>query len=374
MIVVKQRHVLVTGAHGFIGKNLICRLNESLDNVVMSFGRSNTQAELIEFVKNADIIVHLAGENRPLDVDKFLLVNVGLTKILCEAIIDSGRNIPIIFSSSVQVDKNNFYGGSKLAAEELLKELHHQTASPVSIYRLPGVFGKWCKPNYNSVVATFCHNISRDLPITVDNDDLSLSLVYIDDVVEAFLKNIESFKIGFEYRDIQPLYEITLGELAGQINNFKQCRKNLMIERVGSGFLRALYSTYLSYLGPDKFSYELTSHADERGVFVEMLKTPDTGQFSFLTVQPGVTRGSHYHHTKTEKFLVVSGEVKMKFRHLISGETHQILLSKDKYQVVDTIPGWAHDITNIGQDVAVVILWANEVYDPQNEDCIACKV
>ena len=371
---VKKRQILVTGAQGFIGKNFICRLNELPNNYVMSFGRTNEQAELIELVNKADFIFHFAGENRPSDENQFSLVNVELTKVLCEAIKKTGRKIPIVFTSSTQVDRNNSYGNSKLAAEELLKDLSLKTKSPVSIFRLPGVFGKWSKPNYNSVVSTYCHNISRKLPIVVDKEDFVLNLVYVDDLVEAFLKTINNRGKGIDYVKIQPLYNITLGELASQIKRFQQFRKNLMIENVGSGFLRALYSTYLSYLEPSNFSYELTPHVDERGLFVEILKTPHSGQFSFLTVEPGITRGSHYHHTKTEKFLIVAGEVQIRFRHLISGETYQIELSSSKHQIIDTIPGWVHDITNIGREVAIVILWANEVFDPQNPDCIACKV
>jgi UDP-2-acetamido-2,6-beta-L-arabino-hexul-4-ose reductase len=236
------------------------------------------------------------------------------------------------------------------------------------------VFGKWCKHHYNSVVATFCHNISHDLPIQMNNPDFELSLVYIDDVVEEFVKIIQGAKGDKKELSVQPEYKIKLGDLADQINTFRESRDSLITERVGSGLVRKLYSTYLSYLSPKQFSYSIPSYGDERGMFAEMLKTKDSGQFSFFTAKPGVTRGGHYHHSKTEKFLVIQGEAKFGFRHIISNETHEIVTSVNKLKIVETVPGWSHDITNIGTGEMVVMLWANEIFDPDNPDTIVYKV
>jgi UDP-2-acetamido-2,6-beta-L-arabino-hexul-4-ose reductase len=242
------------------------------------------------------------------------------------------------------------------------------------IYRLPNVFGKWCRPNYNSVVATFCHNIAHDLPIQINDPSAQLHLVYVDDVVSEFLRALESMSNGVRWGDVAPKYSTTLGELAAQIEAFKNCRSTLMSERVGTGLVRALYATYVSYFPPSKFAYDLPRHGDERGVFVEMLKTHDCGQFSYFTAHPGVTRGSHYHHSKTEKFLVISGFARFDFRHIVTNETYEVFTSGDSPQVVETVPGWSHNITNVGQNEMVVMLWASENFDSDRNDTIRCKV
>jgi UDP-2-acetamido-2,6-beta-L-arabino-hexul-4-ose reductase len=370
----KMQTVLITGADGFIGKNLFVRLKEQAEVQILSFIRGNSTEALLAMVEKADAIVHLAGENRPSNVADFARVNTELTRPLCNAIRASGRNIPFILISSTQAAYDNPYGKSKLAAEQLAETLASETNNSTIIYRLPGVFGKWCKPNYNSVVATFCHNISRDLPIQIDDPAKTLQLVYIDDVVDELLRALVTKKSGLCKVDINQKYTITLSELAEQITAFKNCRTSLISERVGTGLTRALYATYISYLPPKNFVYDLPRHSDERGTFVEMLKTPDCGQFSFFTVHPGITRGSHYHHTKTEKFLVVNGVARMRFRHMITGEMCDITISSDKAQVVESIPGWVHDITNIGESEAIIMLWANEVFDHQRPDCIPCEV
>jgi UDP-2-acetamido-2,6-beta-L-arabino-hexul-4-ose reductase len=370
----KQRRILVTGADGFIGKNLIVRLREQSETKVLAFLRGHSDEILLEMVAQADAIVHLAGENRPKDVADFALVNTELTRTLCNAIHATGRNIPLILASSTQATHDNPYGKSKLAAEQLIEDFVIETANSAVIYRLPGVFGKWCKPNYNSVVATFCHNIIRGLPIQIKDAAVTMQLVYIDDVVDELLLALDALKPGLHRGEVNQTYIISLGQLSEQIQAFQHCRTSLISERVGTGLTRALYSTYISYLPPEQFTYDLPRHADNRGIFVEMLKTPDCGQFSFFTVHPGVTRGSHYHHSKTEKFLLVSGEARMRFRHMITGETLAITVSSARPQVVDSIPGWVHDITNIGQTEAIIMLWANEIFDSQHPDCIPCKV
>ena len=366
--------VLVTGAQGFMGKNLIVHLSEMVGVEVLSFVRGDSIEVLNELVAQADSIVHLAGENRPADIADFTFVNINLTRSLCEAIVDTGRNIPLILASSTQAESDTLYGQSKRAAEQIVEGYATETGNHAVIYRLPGVFGKWCKPNYNSVVATFCHNIARDLPIQVNDAEATLLLVYIDDVVDEFLRVLKDVQLGLVWSKIEQTFTITLGELSVQITAFKNCRTTLISERVGTGLTRALYATYISYLQPEQFVYDIPIYSDERGIFAEMLKTADSGQFSFFTVHSGVTRGSHYHHSKTEKFLVVSGVVRMRFRQLITGETFEVTVSNDKAQVVNSIPGWVHDITNVGASEAIVMLWANEVFDKQKPDCIPCKV
>jgi len=366
-------NVLVTGAYGFIGKNLIVRLNE-LDIQVATYTRKNKTQDLERLIKDVDYVVHLAGENRPKDEKDFDVVNAGLTSFICDVVRSSGKNTSIILASSTQAELDNAYGKSKLDAEVVVKELEIDTGCPVYVYRLPGVFGKWCKPHYNSVVATFCHNISHDLPIQVNNPDFELNLVYIDDVVEEFVKIIQGAKDDKKELSVQPEYKIKLGDLADQIKIFRESRDSLISERVGDGLIRKLYSTYVSYLSPEQFSYSIPSYGDERGMFAEMLKTKDSGQFSFFTAKPGVTRGGHYHHSKTEKFLVVQGRAKFGFRNVATDETYEIIATSKELKIVETVPGWSHDITNIDTEEIIVMLWANEIFDPDNPDTITHKV
>lgn len=366
--------ILLTGANGFIGKNLFVRLQELKKFQVSTFGRGDAIINLPNLVQESDIVIHLAGENRPAKASDFVVGNTELTEKICAAIGGARRPIPFIVASSVQSTEDTPYGKSKRNAEIIVEKFCKDTNNPTVMYRLPGVFGKWCKPNYNSVVATFCHNIAHNLPIRIDNYDSDLRLVYIDDVIDEIINAIESLKPGFQWGVISPQYKIKLGELAEKIKAFHNSRKSLLTEKVGDGFLRALYSTYISYLSPQDFKYEVPSYSDERGVFIEMLKTPTYGQFSCFTVIPGVTRGSHYHHTKTEKFLVLQGLALMKFRNLVTGEVYEINLSSERFEIVDSIPGWVHDITNIGQEKVIVMLWANEIFDKNKPDCIPCLV
>ena len=366
-------NVLVTGSDGFIGTNLIVRLNE-LGIKVTTYKRDNSIQDLKDLIKDADFIVHLAGESRPKDEKDFDVVNFGLTASLCDAVRSSGKNISIIFASSTQVKFKNAYGKSKLDSEIALEALQVNTGCPLFVYRLPGVFGKWCKPNYNSVVATFCYNINQGLPIQVNNANFELTLVYVDDVIEEFVKVIEGKRRHKNELSVQPEYKIKLGDLADKINLFKESRTSLITEKVGTGFLRKLYSTYQSYLSPERFAYSIPSYGDERGIFAEMLKTKDCGQFSFFTAGPGVTRGGHYHHSKTEKFLVIQGEAKFGFRHVASDEVFEIITSSKELKIVETVPGWSHNISNIGTEDMIVMLWANEIFDAENPDTIAYKV
>jgi UDP-2-acetamido-2,6-beta-L-arabino-hexul-4-ose reductase len=373
-----NRRILVTGSNGFIGKNLLLHLNELQGLTVVTFGRTDEVATLPNLIAAVDAVVHLAGENRPTDVSAFEQVNTGLTVKICEAIRNenskTGRYLPLILTSSIQAELDNLYGQSKLAAEQAVQMLANDIHNPVAIYRLPGVFGKWCKPNYNSVVATFCYNKAHDLPVKINDDSAQIRLVYIDDVVKSIIDILSTKWVGVVHRTIEPEYKISLDQLSKQIDAFKNCRGSLVSERVGTGFTRALHAIYLSYLPVNKFSYSVPAHIDERGIFIEMLKTKDSGQFSFFTAYPGVTRGGHYHHSKTEKFLVIKGHARFGFRHILTNEVHHIETEGNRPQIVETVPGWTHDITNIGKEEMVVMLWANEIYDRANPDTITSKV
>lgn len=366
--------VLVTGSRGFVGKNLVVRLGELPGFEVVGFERGDVLGALPDKVRQVDAVVHLAGENRPRDAADFVQGNVELTKALCTAIQVSGRKTPLVLASSIQAGFPNPYGQSKRAAEQAVEQLAARTGNPAVIYRLPNIFGKWCKPNYNSVVATFCHNIACDLPIQINDAATPLRLVYVDDVISELLRALGAMAEGLSWGEVAPEYTITLGELAAQIEAFKNCRSTLVSERVGTGLVRALYSTYVSYFPTSNFAYDLPRYGDERGVLVEMLKTPDSGQFSYFTARPGVTRGEHYHHSKTEKFLVIKGSARFGFRHIVTNETYELFTSGDVPKVVETVPGWTHDITNVGGEEMVVMLWANEVFDRVHPDTIACKV
>jgi len=366
--------VLVTGSNGFIGKNLVLRIGEVDEFSVILFTRDMGISSLPSLVGAADAVVHLAGENRPENIDDFVIGNVGVTEAICAAVRDSGRKIPVIFTSSSQALLENSYGSSKLEAEIIVEKLYSDISNNCVIYRLPGVFGKWCRPNYNSVVAPHCYNLARDLPVRIDDPNAILTLVYVDDVIEDIISVLRGASKGLDRRDIAPAYSITLEELSAQIERFKVSRETLVSEEVGTGFVRALYSTYVSYLPLNKFTYQLPCYADERGVFVEMLKTQNSGQFSFFTAHPGVTRGGHYHHSKTEKFLVLNGTARFGFRSLNTGETLEVIVDQSVPTVVETIPGWAHDIKNIGSNDLVVMLWVNEIFDPLYPDTITSKV
>ncbi len=382
--------VLITGANGFVGKNLQLHLAERKDVQVVCFTRDDGMKQLSALLHGVDFVFHLAGVNRPQDPQEFATGNLDLTQALCQAVCAvaeaSGKKVPIVYTSSTQAGRDNPYGQSKLGAEEALLAASRSHQMPVHIFRLPNVFGKWCKPNYNSAVATFCNNIARGLPIQVNDPTAPITLVYVDDVIERFVQLMDgadamdcraslAMTDGAQvFATVAPQYTTTVGELVRQIQAFKDSRSSLMTERVGTGLVRALYATYVSYLPVESFAYTVPQYSDPRGVFAEMLKTPDCGQFSFFTAHPGITRGGHYHHSKTEKFLVIKGQARFKFRHMQTGQTHELFTAGDKSEIVETVPGWTHDITNIGADEMVVMLWANEVFDRERPDTFACAV
>jgi UDP-2-acetamido-2,6-beta-L-arabino-hexul-4-ose reductase len=360
--------VLVTGADGFIGRNLSAVLAPREGARIIPVTRSSSEPDLVAGVAIADVVVHLAGTNRPHEVTEFAAVNADFTGRLCDAIRRAGRPVPLILASSAQAELDNPYGRSKRKAEDHVFRLHAEAGSPVAVYRLPGVFGKWARPNYNSVVATFCHSTAHGLPLNIHDPQAQLRLVHVDDVMQDFLRRIEGDWPMDGRASVAPVYESTVGEIAELVRSFRASRDTLLIERVGTGLIRALYSTYISYLPPEQFSYRVPKYGDPRGVFAEVLKTPDCGQFSFFTARAGVTRGSHYHHTKTEKFVVIRGRARFRFRQILDGRTFELTVDGETPEVVETVPGWAHDITNIGDSDMVVMLWANEVFDRQRPD------
>jgi UDP-2-acetamido-2,6-beta-L-arabino-hexul-4-ose reductase len=371
--------VLITGANGFVGKNLQLHLSERTDVEVSFFTREHDKSDLQGLVADVDIVFHLAGINRPEDPVEFKQGNADLTQSLCKALQAANKKIVVVYSSSIQAAAENPYGDSKRAAEDELLVHAKKNGSPVYIYRLPNVFGKWARPNYNSAVATFCHNISQGLPIQINDPSAQINLVYIDDVISSFLQVMDGQLVGSDlvkdgFVEIEQQYQISVGDLADQIQAFKDSRDTLISENVGSGLVRALYSTYVSYLEPKQFSYQVPKYGDERGVFVEMLKTKDAGQFSFFTAHPGITRGGHYHHSKTEKFLVIKGKACFRFRHMFTGEFYELHTDGEQPEIVETVTGWTHDITNVGDDEMVVMLWANEIFDRENPDTYAKPV
>ncbi len=366
--------VLITGADGFVGKNLVAHLSERKDIEVLRFIRGHDAALLPALMLEVDFVFHLAGVNRPQNPQEFQSGNTDLTQALCDAVKASGKPVPVLYTSSSQAEQGNPYGSSKRGAEEALLELARQHGSTVHLFRLPNVFGKWARPNYNSAVATFCHNIARDLPIQINDPQARINLVYIDDVVAHFIAVMDGMSNGEAFANIDPQYSITVGELAEQLYAFRDSRKSLVTEPVGTGLVRALYSTYLSYLPPECFTYEVPKYGDPRGVFVEMLKTKDSGQFSYFTAHPGITRGGHYHHSKTEKFLVIKGKACFRFRQIVSGEFYELFTDGEQPEIVETVPGWTHDITNVGDEEMIVMLWANEIFDREHPDTFARPV
>lgn len=366
--------IAITGASGFIGSNLRIRLYEAGYKDVLKIGHDVGFKELSRLLEGVDFVFHLAGVNRPERPIDFDSGNVNFTKMLIEAAGQLSMFPRIAFASSTQAAQDNPYGRSKLAAEETLWQYSDQNKAPVYLFRLTNVFGKWCRKDYNSAVATFCHNIVRNLPITVLDPAATLRLVYIDDVVDVFLALLKKPNLEGGFVEAGPIYETTLGEVVEILKSFNTSRNNLIIPKVGIGLTRALYATYMSYLPTESFSYEVPVHGDERGVFVEMLKTPECGQFSYFTAHPGVTRGEHYHHSKTEKFLVIKGSADFAFRHIETGETFELVVHEGEGRIVETIPGWTHNITNTGDDELIVMLWANEIFNQSHPDTIPMKV
>jgi len=360
--------VVVTGAKGFIGRHLMEALNRRPEVEVRGFDIDNSPEVLAEALRETDVVFHLAGVNRPERVEEYEEGNHLLTKKLCTVLEEAGRTPLIVFSSSIQAELDNPYGKSKLRAEEALRDWSKLAGAGVAIFRLKNVFGKWCRPNYNSVVATFCHNVAMGLPISISDPAKKIELVYIDDVISAFLGCLDRPHHGCEHRDVFPLFIVTLGKLARQIEMFRNGRNSLLLPDFSDPFIKRLYATYISYLEENDFAYQLTIRKDPRGELAEFLKQAHFGQLFMSRTKPGITRGNHFHHTKVEKFLVVVGDAIIRFRRIDGTEIIEYRVSGRDFKVVDIPPGYTHNIENVGPSELITLFWADEVFDPKNSD------
>lgn len=370
------KRILITGSGGFIGRNLVERLGRDPGIEIAAFDVQNSSSALQAALRTADFVFHLAGINRPKDDREFESGNVDLTRQIVEILREHSRQVPVVFASSIQAALDNPYGRSKKRAEEALFSYAEKTGAPVYIYRFPNVFGKWCRPNYNSVVATFCHNVARGLPITISDERNELELIYIDDVIAAFdsivHQKIPEMSKGFCLA--QPTYRITLGRLAALIRAFHDSRKTLTVPDFSSPLVSYLYATFLSYLPEDKFAYPLKQHQDERGELAELLKSPGFGQIFVSRTRPGVVRGNHWHDTKVEKFVVLEGEGLIRFRHIQREKVIEYPVSGKEFRVVDIPPGYTHSIDNRGSEDLIVLFWANQIFDPEHPDTYFAEV
>lgn len=368
--------ILVTGANGFVGRNLVAELKNRGHNEIFEITRESDPSHLEKYTKQCDFVFHLAGINRPKNESEFMEGNFGLTSQLLGLLKKYDNKAPVLLTSSIQAEKDNPYGRSKKAGEDLLFKHYYETDAKVYVYRLPNLFGKWSKPNYNTVVATYCHNIARNLDIQINNPDAELNLCYIDDVLEEFMMALEGNPTiqDDDFCIVPVTHQIKLGELADLIKSFKESRSNLSIPNMENGLTKKLYSTYLSFLPEDQFSYELKMNTDHRGAFTEFMRTPERGQVSVNVSKPGITKGNHWHHTKNEKFLVVSGEGLIRFRKIDSDEIIEYRVSGEKLQVVDIPTGYTHSIVNIGERDLVTLMWANECFDPEKPDTYYVEV
>ncbi len=373
--------ILITGANGFVGKNLVSTLKNIKDgkdktrNIdiedIYSYDVDNTIEDLKKYTGDCDFVFHLAGINRPKDISEFYQGNATFTETLCSLLEEHDNKSPILISSSIQASKDNDYGKSKKEGEEYLLNHGKKMDSKVYIYRLANLFGKWCRPNYNSVTATWCYNVANEKDIQINDPNVELPLCYIDDVVNEFINALEGNPTACknEIYEVIPVHYIKLGELADIIKSFKESRGTLNVPNMKEGSLeKKLYSTYLSYLPKDKFSYPLKMNTDQRGSFTEFLKTEEYGQVSVNVSKPGITKGQHWHHSKNEKFLVVSGKGLIQFRDIYSDEIIEYYVSGDKLEVIDIPTGYTHNIINIGESDMVTIMWANEKFNPEHPD------
>lgn len=367
--------LLITGASGFIGKNLTEELRNRGYFELYCCDKHTSDEELEQYLADCDFLYHLAGVNRPDNVDEFMEGNYRFLTILLDGLKKQKKCVPVLMTSSIHADQDNPYGVSKRAAERALWAYHKDTGSRILIYRLPNVFGKWCRPNYNSVVATFCYNIAHDMDIRVDDPSTVMNLVYIDDVVEEFIRGLtgKENRIG-DICQIPVIYTVTLGRLSELILSFKESRSSLRLPDMGNPLEKKLYSTYLSYLPEDGFSYKLKMNEDIRGSFTEFIKTLDRGQVSVNVAKPGIVKGNHWHHTKNEKFLVVYGKACIQFRKINCQKVLEYHVTGDKMEVIDIPPGYTHNIVNEGNCELVTVMWANEEFDPEHPDTYYLKV
>ena len=380
--------ILVTGAKGFVGRNLCAELGNIREGKDRSFGDLkideifefdvDSDPELLdEYCQRADFVFNLAGVNRPKEQSEFMAGNFGFAEVLLDTLKKYKNGCPVMISSSTQAELDNPYGQSKRAGEELMFRYSQESGAKVLVYRFPNLFGKWCRPNYNSAVATFCHNIANDLPVTISNRDNSLSLVYIDDLINEMVAALR----GQEHREgdycyVPEVYNVTLGEIVDLLSSFREGRTTLELPDMGNLFTKKLYATYTSYLPEDQFSYPLKMNIDERGSFTEIIRTPERGQFSVNISKPHITKGNHWHHTKNEKFVVVNGKGVIRFRKMDDPDAKIIeyYVSGDKIEVVDIPTGYTHNIENIGDTDMVTFMWASETFNPERPDTFFEKV
>ncbi|WP_243303392.1 NAD-dependent epimerase/dehydratase family protein [Geothrix oryzisoli] len=364
-----MKSILVTGSGGFVGQNLCVVLGRRDDTRLLTFDLADDPGCLEDRVLQADFIFHLAGVNRPVKTEDFEPGNAGLTGTILELLRKAGRATPLLLSSSTQAALENPYGLSKRAAENLVFAYGRDCGAEVFVYRFPNLFGKWCRPNYNSAVATFCHNIARGLPIHLNDPASPIRLVYIDDLLSEALRALEGRPTrSGEFCEVPISHKVTIGQIADLVSSFRESRENLSFPDLSDPFTLKLYSTYLSYLPEGDFGYPLKMHCDPRGSFTEFQRTPDRGQISINISKPGITRGNHWHHTKTEKFLVVSGQGVIRFRRLGTLKVIEYPVCGDRLEVIDIPPGYTHNISNIGDTELVTVMWANEPYDPSRPD------
>lgn len=391
-----MKKILVTGSNGFVGKNTVVALNEAKKYEVLTIDRQNSEEELRQATLKADFIVHLAGVNRPKEASEFYEGNGGLTEKIVSFLKNENKNTPILITSSTHVEIDNDYGKSKKQSEDALIKYSDECNAKVYIFRLPNLFGKWCKPNYNSAVTTFCYNIAHNLDIWVNDPSIELSLVYIDDVVESIVECIEGcnvinlneineevaltttgsscVQIDKYYYEVTTVYKRTLGNIVDSLKMFRNMRKSLLIPDLSDGFNKALYSTYLTYLEEDDFSYFLDKKEDNRGWLAELVKSEQFGQMFVSKTHPGITRGNHWHHTKTEKFIVIQGQANIRFRKIDEDKVIEYIVDGEKPQVLDIPPGYTHSIENIGQDEVITLFWSNEMFNPEKPDTYFLEV
>lgn len=379
----RQLKIVITGSSGFIGSNLVLWLENTSDVEVCAI-KDRTVETLSKSIVDADIVFHLSGVNRSSDESEFILGNVVYTETLAKLVkkeaVNKGKNITVVFTSSVQATNDTVYGQTKAKAEIALSRAAEAGLVTVFTYRLPNVFGKFARINHNSFVATCCYNLARGLPVKLDDPEKQISLLYIDDLINIFENLIESVRLGdtfgraSEIKTVAPFAVITVGELYHIIKTIAEMRENSLVANTCEGLERALYSTFISYLPIDKFSQRLSVQDDSRGYFTEILKTSNSGQFSCFSIRAGSTRGGHFHHTKTEKFIVVSGKAILRYRNLSTGEYAEFHLDASVPEIVDTVPGWAHEITSDWDQDVIVLLWANELFDNGSPDTFECSL
>lgn len=367
-------NILITGSQGFIAKNLIIRLSELKCYNILTVDKKSSQQDFYKKLAKADIIFHLAGINKE-DKSGFNYDNNYIfAKKICSFLESNNKKTKIIFASSIQAKLKNSYGKSKLKAENIFLNYNRKTGGEVLIYRLPNIFGKWAKPFYNSAVATFCYQVHRNKKIIITEPKKKIPLIYIDDLVSIFLKDIRLKRKKTLFVKIKKIFYITVFDLVNLIKSFNQKEKVYLPNNISNSLVKNLYSTYISYFSKKDFKYELKKISDKRGYFCEFLKNIDFGQISFLSILPKKIRGNHYHNTKTEKFVVISGNARFNFINVITKERFSILVDEKKNMAINTIPGWAHNIENVGTKTVKVLVWSNEIFDKKNPDTIFYKV